>query len=164
MFIPLTSSPCSKYLSSQHKRALENVEYTRDELLRQAQDAYNRASKTGGNDYASATSYLASATNSVKDTAFDAWSKADLQKYLQSYGVKIQRGADIAALRAQAKENADYFRYGKVKQEAGVLSRIGSLGQWVFDQLKIGALSGRSEGQEAAETVKEKVSQAADEL
>lgn len=140
------------------------MEYTRDELLRQAQDAYDRATKTGGNKYASATSYLASATDSAKNTAFDTWSKTDLQKYLESYGVKAQQGADLAALRVQAQENADYFRYGKVKQEAGVLSRLGSAGQWVLDQLKIGALSGRAEGQEAADAVKEKVSQAADEL
>lgn len=142
---------------------MENVEYTRDELLRQAQDAYASASKTGGADYASVTAYLASATDSAKED-FNNWSKSDLIKYLESYGVKSRSGATLEELKADAKRNADFFRHGIVKQEASYLSRLQSLGEWFWDQLKIGALSGRTEGQKAAETAKEKVSKAADEL
>ncbi|WEW55105.1 hypothetical protein PRK78_000533 [Emydomyces testavorans] len=148
-----------KYLSSQHKKALEKVGGSRDELLKQAQDAYASASKTGGSNYASMTSYLASATDAAKDMSFNTWSKEDLQKYLESYGFKSRRDAEIDELREEARRNANYFLYGTVKQE-GMFDRAWSAGQWVWDQLKIGALSGRAEGQKAADAAKEKASQA----
>ncbi|KAM5430684.1 hypothetical protein McanMca71_005240 [Microsporum canis] len=153
-----------KYLSSQHKKALEGVEYSRDELLKQAQDAYNHAWKAGGPTYASITNYLSQTANSVKDTDFNTWSKDDIEKFLASYGINPTRGSSIEELRKQAKDNADYFLYGVTKQEASIFSRLQGLGQWAWDQLKIGALSGRAEGQKAAQEVKEKASKVADEL
>ncbi|EZG02342.1 hypothetical protein H106_07572 [Trichophyton rubrum CBS 735.88] len=153
-----------KYLSSQHKKALEGVEYTRDELLKQAQDAYNRASKAGGPDFTSITNYLAQVTGSMKDINFNTWSKEDIEKFLASYGIKPTRGSSIEELRRQAKDNADYFRYGVTRQEASMFSRLQSLGEWAWDQLKIGALSGRAEGQKAAQEVEEKATKASDEL
>lgn len=150
-----------KYLSSQHKKAVENAGYTRDELLKQAQDAYNSASRTGGNNFASVTSYLTSATDAAKDTTFTSWSRDDLVKYLESFGVKSRRDAHIDELREQARRNANYFRYGMLQQEASIFSRLRSAGDWVWDQLKIGALSGRSEGQKTAQAAQEKVHKAA---
>ncbi|KAI1908163.1 hypothetical protein LOZ61_005727 [Ophidiomyces ophidiicola] len=149
-----------KYLSSQHKQALEKLGENRAELLKQAQDAYTSASKAGGSNYASVTSYLASATEAAKDHSFNSWSKEDLEKYLESYGMKGQHDASIDRLREEARRNADYFMYGTVKQEAGILDRAWGAGQWVWDQLKIGALSGRAEGQKAADAAKAKVSEA----
>ncbi|KAL1958284.1 hypothetical protein VTO42DRAFT_4792 [Malbranchea cinnamomea] len=148
-----------KYLSSQHKKAMDNVGFTRDELLKQAQDAYARASKAGGSNYASVTSYLASATDAVKDTSFRDWSRSDLENYLKSFGLKSTE-SDIDKLRAEAQRHANLFRYGTAQPEATMLSRLQSAGQWVWDQLKIGALSGRAEGQKAAEAAKSKASQA----
>ncbi|KAK2738022.1 hypothetical protein FQN57_007288 [Myotisia sp. PD_48] len=153
-----------KYLSSQHQKALKNVEYSRDELLKQAQDAYNRASKTGGNQYTAVTNYLAKVTDSAKDPKFHSWSKADLEKYLESFGLKPRRGASIDELRKEAKRNADFFQYGTLKQEATLFSRLHSLGLYVWDQLKIGALSGRDAGEKAAEPVKKKASKIVGEL
>lgn len=149
-----------KYLSSQHQKAMENVDYTRDELVKQAQDSYNRASRAGGSNYASVTNYLVSATDAAKDTTFNSWSKSDLEKYLGSYGMKLRADAHIDELRKEAKRHADYFQHGTVRQEASIFSRLKNAGQWMWDQLKIGALSGRSEGQETAEAAKEKASQA----
>lgn len=100
----------------------------------------------------------------MKDTDFNTWSKDDIEKFLASYGINPTRGSSIEELRKQAKDNADYFLYGVTKQEASIFSRLQGLGQWAWDQLKIGALSGRAEGQKAAQEVKEKASKVADEL
>ena len=139
---------------------MQNVEYSRDELINKAQDAYSSASKAGGHNYASATSYLSSATDAAKDTSFTNWSKDDLEKYLESFGLKRRAFSDLDELRAEAKRHAEYFHYGTVKQEASIYSRLRSAGQWVWDQLKLGALSGRAEGQKAAEAAKEKTEEA----
>jgi len=149
-----------KYLSAQHKKAMKNVDYSRDELAKSAKSAYSSASKTGGPTYASVTSYLASATGAAKDTTFNTWSQADLEKYLESYGLKSPRGTDIEKLRKEAAHHANYFRYGVLQQEATMYSRLQSGVQWVMDQLKIGALSGRAEGQKAADNAKAKAKEA----
>lgn len=139
---------------------MQNVKYNRDELINRAQDAYSSASNAGGNNYASATSYLASATAAAKDTSFTNWSKSDLEKYLESFGLKRRTWPDVNELRAEAKRHADYFHYGTLRQEATVYTRLQSAGQWVWDQLKIGALSGRAEGQKAAEAARSKGAEA----
>ncbi|KAK2733710.1 hypothetical protein FQN55_003165 [Onygenales sp. PD_40] len=157
-----TKENLGKYLSSQHQKAMANVDYTREELLRKAQSAYAQASKTGGPSLASATQYLSQAAASAKKTAFDTWSKTDLEKYLESYGIKARREWDLHQLRNEAQSHADFFRYGTQKQEASIFARMQSGVQWVLDQLKIGALSGRQEGEKAAETVKAKGSKAAE--
>ncbi|EEP82525.1 predicted protein [Uncinocarpus reesii 1704] len=151
-----TKENLGKYLSSQHQKAMEKLSSNRDELLKQAQDAYASASKTGGSNYASVTSYMASATGAAKDMTFNTWSKDDLRRYLESYGLKTKRDAEIDELREQARQNANYFMYGTLKQEAGIFDRAWSAGQWVWDQLKIGALSGRAQGQKAADSAKDK--------
>lgn len=81
-----------------------------------------------------------------------------MEKYLESYGLKSRSTDDVEKLREQAKRNADYFQYGTLRQEASILSRLYSGSQWLLDQLKIGALSGRKEGQKAADATKEKAS------
>jgi hypothetical protein len=79
------------YLSSSSdaaaKQVSENAGATREELVKAAQSAYASASLAGGDSFASVTSYLAQATDSVKSSAFDAWSESDLKSYLDSYGI-----------------------------------------------------------------------------
>ncbi|PGG98828.1 hypothetical protein AJ80_09465 [Polytolypa hystricis UAMH7299] len=155
-----TKENLGKYLSFQHKKALKDVDYTRDELVKQAQSAYAKASKSGGTNYASVTSYLTQATGAAKDKTFDTWSQADLKKYLESFGIKSDREKELEQLRAEATHHANYFRYGILQQEATIFDRLQNGVQWVYDQLKIGALGGRSEGQKAAEAAKAKASKA----
>ncbi|EGE80179.1 hypothetical protein, variant [Blastomyces dermatitidis ER-3] len=154
-----TKENLGKYLSSQHQQMMGNIEYTRDELMRRAKSAYEQASKTSGADFAAVTNYLAKEAAATKDAAFDTWPRVDLEKYLESYGLKGHKSWDINRLREEAKRNADFFRYGELAQEATIFSRLQGGMQWVLHQLKIGALSGRREGQKAADTVKEKASQ-----
>jgi hypothetical protein len=69
------------------KKTAEKAGATRDDLLKAAQSAYNSASSVGGTTYASATSYLAQATDSARKSAFDTWSESELKAYLDSYGI-----------------------------------------------------------------------------
>ncbi len=132
---------------------------TRDELLKQAQDSYASASKSGGSSYASVTSYLAASTDAVKDSTFDTWSDSELKSYLDSYGIKTYQGSNTNELKAMARRNAQYFRHGTNTPGTGFFSTIQGYAQWALDQLKIGAASGRKEaeyqGQKGADYVKE---------
>ncbi len=105
------------------------------------------------------TSYLASATDAAKDTTFDTWSDSELKSYLDSYGVPNYQGSTTNELRAMAKRNANYFRYGTSTPSGTIYARLSSGVQWVLDQLKFGAASGRQEasyqGQKATDYVKE---------
>jgi len=69
------------------KKASEKAGATRDDLLKAAKSAYASASSAGGDSYASATSYLAKATDSVKASTFETWSDSELKSYLDSYGI-----------------------------------------------------------------------------
>lgn len=85
---------------------------TRDDLMSAAQSHYAEASKSGGNAYASVTSYLAKQTNAAKDSAFDTWSDSELKAYLDSYGVRVPQGSKTNELKAYARKQRTYFRYG----------------------------------------------------
>ncbi|CAD6570650.1 MAG: hypothetical protein ASARMPREDX12_003789 [Alectoria sarmentosa] len=152
-----------KYLSSSNDKAVQKAASkagaTRDDLLKQAQDSYSSASKSGGSNYASVTSYLAASTDAVKESTFDTWSDSELKSYLDSYGVKNYQGSNTNELKAMARRNAQYFRHGTNTPGAGIFASLQNGAQWVLDQLKIGAASGRKEaeyqGQKGADHVKE---------
>merc|ERR1711939_770729 len=123
-----------KYLESHGKKAKKYANANRDELLKQAQDQYASASKSGGSGYASVTSYLAQQTDAAKDTAFDTWSDSDLKSYLDSYGVPNYQGSTTNELRALAKKQANYFRYGTTSPTGSIFERIKSSFQWLLGQ------------------------------
>lgn len=110
------------------------------------------------------TSYLASATDAAKDNSFDTWSDSDLKAYLDSYGVPTYQGSTTNELKAAARRNANYFRYGTSTPPATFFARLQSGAQWIFDQLKIGVSSGRQsaeyQGGKAGDAVKEGVTTA----
>jgi Putative nuclear envelope organisation protein len=139
-----------KYLSTHSKKSKKNIDATRDDLVKQAQDAYASASKSGGSSYASVTSYLASATDAVKDTTFDSWSQSDLKSYLDTYGIPSYQGSNINKLKAEARKQATYFRYGTSTPQGSILERLRDGASWMMQQLKIGAAQGRGKGEEAA--------------
>ena len=141
------------------KKASAKAGATREDLVKQAQDAYASASKTGGSGYASVTSALAAATNYAKDTTFDTWTSSDLKAYLDSYGVPVPQGTKTEELKALARRQSTYFRYGTSSPSGTFLAKIQGGAQWVLEQLKIGAASGRKEveyqGEKAYDRVKE---------
>jgi Putative nuclear envelope organisation protein len=139
-----------EYLSTNSKKAKKNTEATRDDLVKQAQDAYASASKSGGSSYASVTSYLASATNAAKDTTFETWSQSDLKSYLDTYGIPTYQGSTVNELKAQAKKQSTYFRYGTSSPQASIFERMKGGVSWMMQQLKLGAAQGRVEGEKVA--------------
>ena len=154
-----TANASRKWLLTQNNNAASKAGASRDELLKQAQDSYAKASKSGGKNYASVTSYLAAATDSAKESTFDTWSESELKSYLDSYGVPNYQGSTVNELRAAARRNSNYFRYGSSTPRGTLFARLQSGAQWFFDQFKIGAASGRNEagyqGEKAADAVKE---------
>lgn len=132
------------------------TDVTRDELIKQAQEAYAKASKAGGSSMASATSYIAQATGAAKDTTFESWSHSDLKSYLDKFGIPVYQGSSLNELRAAARRNAQYFKYGTTSPQGTIFAKLQELGQWAMDWLKIGASSGRAQGKQAAEALREK--------
>ena len=139
-----------KYLSANGKKAKKNTGATRDELMKQVQDAYSSASKSGGSSYASITSYLASSTDAAKDNSFDTWSDSDLKSYLDSYGVPNYQGSTTDELRAMAKKQGNYFRYGTSTPSGTMYERLMGSAQWLYHQFMGGAAQGSATGQQYA--------------
>ncbi|KAI1154718.1 hypothetical protein F4825DRAFT_448155 [Nemania diffusa] len=125
------------------KKIGESASATREELVEAAQSAYASASKGGGNSYASATSYLAQATQAAKNNVFDTWSESELKSYLDSYGVPIPQGSTLNELRAEARKQHTYFKYGTSNPVDTAFAKIGEsvkgAYQWVMGQLGAGA-------------------------
>lgn len=155
----LHTNTSRQWLATQNNKAANKAGASRDDLLKQAQDSYAKASKSGGKSYASVTSYLASATDAAKDSTFDTWSDSELKSYLDSYGVPTYQGTTTNELRALARRNANYFRYGTTTPQDTIFARLQSGAQWFLNQLKFGVASGRDEaayqGEKAADAVKE---------
>jgi len=158
MFFSLTYLP-RKYLSAVNHKAAKKAGASREELIKSAQDSWAKASKAGGEQYASATASLAQATGSAKDATFDQWSQSELKRYLDNYGIPTYQGSSINELRAAARRNAQYFKYGTANPQDTIYARVLDTLQWAVEQLKIGAASGRAQGSEAAEKVQKKVSE-----
>ncbi|KAJ5287551.1 hypothetical protein N7478_003237 [Penicillium angulare] len=150
-----------KYLSALNSKAAKKADASREELIKHAKDSYTKASKAGGEQYASATAAATKATGSAKDTSFDQWSQSDLKKYLDSYGIPVYQGSSINELRAAARRQTTFFKYGTNNPQDTIYAKVADTLQWALDQLKIGASSGRAQGHEAAENVREKASEKA---
>ncbi|KAF9889969.1 hypothetical protein FE257_006843 [Aspergillus nanangensis] len=159
-----TTDELKKYLSSMNAKAAHRADLSRDELVKHAQATYAKASSSGGSLLASATSYLTHATGEIKDTTFDTWSHSDLKAYLDSYGIPVYQGSTLNELRAAARRNAEYFRYGTSSPQGTLYAKMNDAVNWVMEQLKIGASSGRAQGQEAAEKVKDKAAEFEDQI
>jgi len=124
------------------KKASEKAGATREDLVKAAQAAYASASSAGGQSYASATSYLAKATDSAKASTFDTWSESELKAYLDSYGIPVPQGSTLNELRALARRQWTYFKYGTSTPSETVLAKIRENAKatwdWVMAQLNIG--------------------------
>ena len=151
----------------------------RDELVKAANSAYSSASKTGGTQYASATSYLASVTQAAKDNVFDTWSESELKSYLDSYGVvscpgcpvpgvanyasfqPVPQGTKVNELRAYARKQATYFKYGTTNPTdtfiAKVSGGIGDAWGWVKNQIGLGADAAKQKAEEAKVKAKDEL-------
>lgn len=140
------------------KKIANKAGATRAELVSAASSAYASASKAGGATYASATSYLAAATQAAKSNSFDTWSESDLKAYLDSYGVPVPQGSKLNELRAFARRQSTYFRYGTTTPTGTLIAKLGDSVRdtwgWVKEQLNIGADAAQKKADEAAAKAK----------
>lgn len=134
------------------KKASERAGATRDDLLSAAQSAYTSASSAGGSSYASVASYLAKATDSAKQSAFDNWSESELKSYLDSYGLPVPQGSTVNELRAYVRKQHTYFKYGTTTPTETIFAKLGESArhswQWVMDQLHLGSDAAKKKIQE----------------
>ncbi|KAI1101352.1 hypothetical protein F4804DRAFT_316116 [Jackrogersella minutella] len=125
------------------KKIGESSSATRDDLVEAAQSAYSSASSAGGSSYASATNYLAQATEAAKQSTFDTWSESELKAYLDSYGIPVPQGSTINDLRAEARKQYTYFKYGTTNPASTAFAKLGEnvkgAYHWVVDQLSSGS-------------------------
>ncbi|KAL2173798.1 uncharacterized protein P884DRAFT_250980 [Thermothelomyces heterothallicus CBS 202.75] len=142
------------------KKVAEKTGATRDELVEAAQAAYASASSAGGSSYASATSYLSKATDTAKANVFDTWSESELKAYLDSYGIPVPQGSTLNELRALARRQHTYFKYGTTTPTDTLLAKVREnvIGgwDWVANQLGIGSGAARKKAEELTEQAKAK--------
>lgn len=141
------------------KKVANTAGATRDQLLAAAQSGYASASAAGGNSYASVTSYLSKATDSAKAQTFETWSESDLKSYLDSYGVPVPQGSTLNELRALARRQWTYFKYGTSTPTDTVFAKIGENAKagwdWIKSQLFLGADVAQDQAIKAGDKVKE---------
>ncbi|KAK3294609.1 uncharacterized protein B0H64DRAFT_401114 [Chaetomium fimeti] len=146
------------------KKVSDRTGATRDELVEAAQSAYLSASSAGGGSYASATSFLTKATDTTKAGVFDTWSESELKAYLDSYGIPVPQGSEINELRALARRQYTYFKYGTTSPAETLFAKVRENVQtgwdWVAGQLRLGSDAAKkkaeeveAEGQRKAEKV-----------
>ncbi|KAK0381018.1 hypothetical protein CPAR01_09323 [Colletotrichum paranaense] len=161
----LSTENLRKYLASSSDAAVKNVadkkDATRDELVNAAQSAYSSASSAGGTSYASVTSYLSQATDTVKSNFFDTWSESELKSYLDSYGVNVPQGSTVNELRAYARKQYTYFKYGTSTPSetlfAKVAENVKDTWNWVSNQIGLGADAAQKKAVESKEKVKQEL-------
>lgn len=152
-FDDLSVENLRKYIASSGnaaaKKASAKKDATREDLVKAAQSAYSSASSAGGGAYASATSYLAQATGSVKQSTFDAWSASELKSYLDSYGIPVPQGSKVNELQALARKHNTYFKYGTTNPTETIFAKIGETlkggYQWVVGQISSGSEAAKEE-------------------
>lgn len=108
---------------------------TREELLKQAQKAYDEAKSSGGSAYASVTSSMAKVTDSVKQNTFETWSDSDLKFYLDSYGIKTYQGTTRNELLAKARRAQHLFWYGTATPTEAVYEKVKNGAGWLYNQV-----------------------------
>lgn len=137
------------------KKISESSEATREELIAAAQSAYASASSAGGDSYASATNYLALATEAAKSNVFESWSESDLKAYLDSYGIPVPQGSTLDQLKAQARKQSTYFKYGTSSPSGTAFAKLseGVKGayHWIADQVGAGSAAAKAKVEEKVE-------------
>jgi hypothetical protein len=157
-----TNLACRKYIQSTNDAAAKKIAArsgaTRDELVKAAESAYAAASASGGAAATSASSYLAQATEAAKKSAFDNWSESELKAYLDSYGIPVHQGSTINELRALARRQYTYFKYGTTTPSGTVLAKLGESFNagldWIKEQVGIGANVAKKQADAAHKKVK----------
>ncbi|TQW04663.1 DDHD domain protein [Cordyceps javanica] len=150
------------------KAASKKADATRDELVKTAQAAYAKAEKKGGEGYEAAKKYGAELSSEVKDNAFEAWSESDLKAYLDSYGVPVPQSSSLDELKALARKQWTYFKYGTTTPHGTLLAQVeGALASglsWLQKQIRAGSEAAKEKAGEADTAARKKAAKVQEEL
>lgn len=150
-----------KFLLSNGDAAAQSVANkataTRDDLVGAAKSAYSSALAAGGEQYDAVTKYLAQTATDAKSNAFDTWSESELKSYLDSCGIPTPQGTKIDSLRAEARKQYTYWKYGTNSPTETVYAKLseglwGTLG-WFSNQVGGAA----SAAQQAAKNLRQEL-------
>lgn len=137
------------------KQAAKKRDASRDELVSAAASAYSSASTAGGNQFASVTSYLSAATAAAEKRAFDSWTRSELKSYLDNCGIPVPQGSKLEELKALARQQSTYFRYGTSSPSGTILAKVGDAAaqgwKWALGQLKLGSEAAQEKVKDAKE-------------
>lgn len=128
---------------------------TREELVKQAQKAYEEAKSSGGSTYASVTSAMAKATDSVKQNTFETWSDSELKNYLDSYGIKTYQGTTRNELVAKARRAQHLFWYGTATPTQTMYEKVKNVPGWLYNQVAMMFGTAGKQAEVAADSARE---------
>ncbi|KAJ3472106.1 hypothetical protein NLG97_g11281 [Lecanicillium saksenae] len=150
------------------KAAAKKADATRDELVKNAQSAYAKAEKKGGEEYEAAKKYGAELSDEAKDKAFEHWSESDLKAYLDSYGVPVPQGSKLDELKALARKQWTYFKYGTTTPHGTLLAQVeGAITSglsWLQKQIRIGSEAAKEKAAEADAAARKNAAKVQEEL
>lgn len=161
-----------KYLQKHGDKAAKAVakkaDATRDELVKNAQSAYAKAEKKGGEEYEAAKAYGSELSTEAKEKAFEYWSASDLKAYLDSYGVPVPQGSKVDELKALARKQWTFFKYGTSSPQGTLLAQVeGAITSglsWLQKQIRIGSEAAKDKAAEADASVRKNAAKVQEEL
>ncbi|OAA53035.1 Stress-responsive protein Ish1 [Cordyceps fumosorosea ARSEF 2679] len=161
-----------KYLQKHGDKAAKmlskKADATRDELVKTAQSAYAKAEKKGGEEYEAAKKYGVELSNEAKNKAFDVWSESDLKAYLDSYGVSVPQGSKLDELKALARKQWTYFKYGTTTPHGTLLAQVEDVLanglSWLQKQIRAGSDAAKEKASEADAAARKKAAKVQEEL
>ncbi|OAR02600.1 hypothetical protein LLEC1_00342 [Akanthomyces lecanii] len=150
------------------KAAAKKADATRDELVKNAQSAYAKAEKKGGEEYEAAKKYGTELSNEAKDKVFEAWSESDIKAYLDSYGIPVPQGSKLDELKALARKQWTYFKYGTTTPQGTLLAQVEDVLanglSWLQKQIRAGSEAAKEKASEADAAARKKAAKVQEEL
>lgn len=150
------------------KAAAKKADATRDELVKAAQSGYAKAEKKGGEEYETAKKYGTELSNDAKDKIFEAWSESDIKAYLDSYGVPVPQGSKLDELKALARKQWTYFKYGTTTPQGTLLAQVEDVLanglSWLQKQIRVGSEAAKEKAGEADTATRKKAAKMQEEL
>lgn len=150
------------------KAVAKKADATRDDLVAAAQSAYSKAEKKGCAEYDTAKKYGSELAGSVEKTAFDSWSETDLKAYLDSYGVPVPQGSKVEELKALARKQSTYFKYGTTSPHGTLLAQfedaIFSGWNWMSNQIRLGSEAAKEKASEVDSAARKNAAKIQEEL
>lgn len=139
------------------KNIANKASATRAEMVGAARSAYASAVATGGESYDAASNYITKTGEDAKNNAFETWSESELKSYLDSYGIPVYQTSTVDSLRAEARKQYTYWKYGTSTPGGTLAAKVsesiwGTIG-WLADLVGQGSQA----AQDAAKNMRQEL-------